>query len=98
MPEAAPLANNVNPEIINRDPIELVIFLCNSTPFFPADIAPRRDAEFPLVKIAGQLFQIIVLLIVISQTPTIVLVLGCFVFLFGVLEGGISFWRAPLRL
>jgi hypothetical protein len=52
----------------------------------------------PLVKLAGQLFQFIALLIVISQTPTIVLVLGCFVFLFGVLEGGVSFWRAPLRL
>jgi len=34
MPEAAPLANNVNPlaERINRDPIEVVIFLCTSIP------------------------------------------------------------------
>jgi len=47
---------------------------------------------------AKQLFQLIALLIVLSQTPTRVLVVGCFVFLFGVLEGGVSFWHAPLRL
>jgi len=51
-----------------------------------------------LVKMAGQLFQILAILILVSQTPASVLVLGCFVFLFGVLEGGVSFWRAPLRL
>jgi hypothetical protein len=107
MPEAAPLANNLNPDVINRDPIEVVIFLCTSTPSLPLSRAPPFVLSLtcplieilnpPLVKIAGQLFQIIALFIVISQTPTIVVVLGCFVFLFGVLEGGVSFWRVPLR-
>ena len=64
-------------------------------PFFRLSI---EILNLPLVKMAGQLVQLIALLIVISQTPTIVLVLGFFVFLFGVLEGGVSFWRAPLRL
>jgi len=70
-----------------------------SPPFLLSFACPLIEIlTSPLVKMAGQLSQIIAIFILVSQTPAIVLVFGCFGFLFGVLEGGISFWRAPLRL
>ena len=84
MPEA-PIADGNR--AVNRDPIELVIFLCTSTSP-PRASFPSLVAEIlisPSVTIAGELTQIIALLILFSQTTAIVLMLGCFGFVFGVL-------------
>ena len=54
MLEATPLANNVNPEIINRHPIEMVIFLCTSTPSPVPFLTHCEDADFPITSQDGR--------------------------------------------
>jgi hypothetical protein len=46
-----------------------------------------------LGKVVGLTAQLIAMVILISQTPTVVLVLGGLAYLFGIMEGGFSFWR-----
>ena len=98
MPDHIPPEINRNPPMIGLRAMELIIFLCtHSSPLSLYHYRLGNKTDVLLVKIAGQLAQLIAILILMSQTPTEVLVLGMLIFLFGVMESGVSLWRAAFR-